>query len=82
MSGNLDILLLEVLRRLDAKVGGLADQVRDLTHRVTTLEHQLGGLAATEALHHACTAVRLDRVNACLDRIERRPDRIAPPGAG
>jgi hypothetical protein len=75
MSANLNTLQLELLRRLGAKVAGLADQVHDLTHRVTTLEQQLAALTATEAIHHAGTTVR-------LDRIVRRLDRIDPPGAG
>ena len=81
MSGNRDILVLEFLRRLGTKLDGLTEDVRDLTRRVTTVERQLGGFAATEALHQASTAVRLDRMDARLDRIERRLDLIEHPVA-
>ena len=78
MSANYDILMMELVRRLGAKVDALAGQVRDLQHRMSRAEHQLATSAAAEAVHHAVTAVRLDRLEAHIDRIEHRsnaPDR-------
>jgi len=49
MSDQPENLMLVFLRRLDAKMDGLIDDVRDLKHRMTTVEQQLGGLAATES---------------------------------
>jgi outer membrane murein-binding lipoprotein Lpp len=74
MSGNHDILVLEFLRRLGAKVEALTGEARELRHRVTRVEQRLAALAATEALHHAASTVRLDRLQARLDRIEGRPE--------
>jgi hypothetical protein len=74
MSDNHDILVLEFIRRLGAKVEALTGEVRDLCHRVTRAEHQLAALAATEAVHHAATTVRLDRLEARLNQFEGRPE--------
>ena len=82
MSENHDIRLLEMLRRLEAKVARLMDHVLDLTHRLGALEQRVGGAVATAALHHAATGVRLDRVGAELDGIERHIGLIDRPGAG
>jgi outer membrane murein-binding lipoprotein Lpp len=72
-------LVLVFLRRIDAKVDRLGEDVQDLKHRMTTLEQQVGALAATEASHYAGLASRLDRVEARLDRIERRLDLVDAP---
>ncbi len=73
MSGNHDVLVLELLRRLGARLDALMGEVRDLRHRVIGVEQRLAALAATEAVHHAATTVRLDRLEARMDRIEGRP---------
>jgi len=80
MSGNRDSLVLELLRRLSAKADGLTVELRELRHRVTRVERQLAALTATQALQHAATMVRLDRLEARMDRIEsdlEAPDRSA-----
>ncbi len=82
MSESFDNLLLEVLRRLEARLARITDQVHDLSHRLGAVEQRVGGIVATEALHYAATSVRLDRVDARLDLIERRMGRIDRPGAG
>ena len=81
MSSNDDILMLELVRRLGAKVDALRGELRDVQHRMTRAERQLAASAAAEAVHHALTAVRLDRLEARLDRIEcspQSPDRSDP----
>jgi phage shock protein A len=80
MSDNHNPLMLEFVRRLNAKVDALADDLHDLRHRVTRLEQRLAASAATDAIHRAAITVRLDRMEARLGRIERReetPDRPA-----
>jgi len=74
MSGDRDVLVLEFILRLGAKVDALTGEVRDLRQRMTRVEQRLAGLVATEAVHHAATAVRLDRLEARLDCIEGRPE--------
>jgi len=69
-------LILVFLRRIDAKVDALADEMREVKHRLTRLEIAVANLAATEANHYASLASRLDRCELRLDRIERRLDLV------
>ena len=71
MSANYDLLLLESVRRLSAKVEALGAGLRILHQRVTRAERQLAASVAAEAMHHAVNAVRLDRLEARLQQIER-----------
>ena len=75
MSDAPDNLVLVYLRRLDEKMDRVAEDVRDLKHRVTAVERQLGevfvGLAALQA--------RMDRIDSRLERIERRLDLVDAP---
>ena len=66
--------MLVYLSRLDTKIDGLIADVRDLKHRMTAVEIQLGQLTATESSHYASTALRLDRIEVRLDRLERQAD--------
>jgi archaellum component FlaC len=54
-------IVLNLLRRMDAKLDRVSDDVRDLKVRVTAVEEGMAGI------HR-----RLDRVDERLDRIERR----------
>jgi hypothetical protein len=63
-----DNLVLVYPRRIDEKVDRVIDDVRDLKVRITNLEEGQAGV------HR-----RLDRVEAWLDRIERRLDLVEPP---
>ncbi|TPV99503.1 MAG: hypothetical protein USCAAHI_01056 [Beijerinckiaceae bacterium] len=67
-----DNLVLEQLRYIRADIGSLRDDMRDIKQRMTTLEIVVGNLAGAEASHYAMTAVRADRVDGRLDRIEKR----------
>lgn len=71
-----DNLTLVYLRRLDAKMDALSDNLNDLKARFTTLEIQVSHLAATEASHYANTAIRLDKIEHRLERLERHADII------
>jgi hypothetical protein len=81
MSGEPESLMLVFLRRLDVKMDGLAEAVADLKHRMTAVEIQLGSMASTEQSHYASLALRLDRHEARLERIERRLDLVDGPAA-
>ena len=65
-------LLLEYMRRFDAKLDGVIEDVGDLKVRMTSLEeryaHVKMGLAVVQR--------RIDRVDQPLDRIERRLDLV------
>jgi predicted nucleic acid-binding Zn-ribbon protein len=56
-----DSIVLRLLRRMDAKLDRLQDDVADLKVRLTSVEEGLAGV------HR-----RLDRLEARIDRIERR----------
>jgi len=68
MSDGPDNIALQYLRRIDQKVDGLIQDVRDLKVRVSAVEENM-----------VVVQRRLDRVDERLDRIERRLDLI-PPG--
>jgi hypothetical protein len=72
MNDEPENLTLAILRRLDAKVDGVALELRDIKHRLTALEVAVANLAATEANHYANVALRADRTDDRLDRIEKR----------
>jgi hypothetical protein len=74
MSGEPENLMLVYLRRLDGKMDRLIEDMRDLKHRVTTLEIQIGQQAATEGSHYAGLAIRMDRMSNDIDRIKSRLD--------
>jgi predicted nucleic acid-binding Zn-ribbon protein len=54
-------IVLEYLRRFDRKLDSIADDMRDIKVRVTSVETGLAGVQR-----------RIDRVEERLDRIERR----------
>ena len=63
MSDQPDSRFWVYLRRIGAKVDALAEDVADVKRRMTSLEIQVGNLAAIEASHYANTAVRLDAID-------------------
>jgi hypothetical protein len=72
-----DNLVLEHLRALRVQMDSLSADMRDIKHRVTTLEIAFSSFAATEASHYASVASRIDRLEERLDRIERRLDLVS-----
>jgi hypothetical protein len=81
MSDDPENLTLIFLRRLDAKMDRVLEDMTDVKHRLTTLEIQVGQLVSTEASHYAGVAQRIDRVEHRLSHIERRLDLTeATPG--
>jgi tetrahydromethanopterin S-methyltransferase subunit G len=79
MSDQPENLTLIFLRRLDAKMDRVLEDMVDVKHRLTTLEVQVGQLASTEASHYAGVAQRLDRMEQRLDRVERRLELVPAP---
>jgi hypothetical protein len=75
MSGEPDNLVLLYLRRIDAKVDRVIDDIQDVKHRVTSLE----GPMASVRTDMAAMSLRIDRIDTRLDRIERRLDLAAGP---
>jgi len=74
MSDQPENLTLIFLRRLDSKMDSLSQDIADLKHRMTAVEIQLGSMASTEQNHYGSLAMRLDRHDARLERIDRRLD--------
>lgn len=71
---NLDLVY---LRRLDGKMDAVQGDIREIKHRLATVELGLAGVrrdVAALAEADAMIQVRFDRVNERLDRIERRLD--------
>ena len=61
MADELDNLVLQMLRRIDAKLDRVIEDVQDLKIRMTHVEEGLAGVNR-----------RLDRLEMRVDRIERR----------
>jgi hypothetical protein len=74
MSDQMQNPTLTSLRRLDTKMDSLSQYMADLKHRMTAVEVQPGSMVSTEQSSYASLAMRLDRHDARLERIERRLD--------
>ena len=70
MSDDPADLTLVFLRRIDAKVDRVLEDLRDLRHRTASLERQVADIR-TDINH---LTHRVDRFDHRLERIERRPD--------
>ncbi|MFO1152025.1 MAG: hypothetical protein U1E62_26905 [Alsobacter sp.] len=68
MSGEPDNFVLQDPRRIDAKPDRLIDDVADLKVRMTAVDEGLAGV------HR-----RMDRFEACLDRVEKPLDLVETP---
>jgi hypothetical protein len=76
MSEEPENLVLVYLRRIEASMADLRTDMVDLKHRMTAVEIQVGSAAATEQSHYASIAIRLDRLDGRMERIERRLDLV------
>jgi len=77
MAEGPDDLVLELLKRIQGTLNGMALDISDLKTRMTTLEGQMGQM--TQMLGHlevqqAATNKRIDRLDERVGRIERRLD--------
>ena len=68
MANEQDNIVLVYLRRFDEKLDRIADDVRDIKVRLTSVEEGLAGVNR-----------RLDRIEMRVDRIERRLDLVDQP---
>ncbi len=65
MSDEPDNIVLRYLRRMDEKIDGLRDDMREVKTRLGLLEQQYASLSS-----------RVDRIEHRLDRIEKRLDLV------
>ena len=75
MTENVENLVLEHLRAIRADVSGIKDDVREIKHRLTSLEGAVAGIKRDQAASYADTAdqhARYDRLAERVERIERR----------
>jgi len=75
MADNINNLLLEHMKRIQAEMSGLRESNRDIISRLGHIEMVLADHTVALAEHTvrwAEQSVRLDRVVERLDRIERR----------
>jgi archaellum component FlaC len=75
MADEPDNLVLVMLRRIDAKLDRVIEDVRDLKVRMTNVEERLGAVEMSIAGINR----RIDRIELRLDRIERRLDLVDHP---
>jgi chromosome segregation ATPase len=74
MQDDVDSRVPVYLRRLDEKMDRLNGALGEVKQRLTALEIQVESFAATEQSHYASLALRLDALEARIDRVERRLD--------
>ncbi len=70
-------LTLRYLRRIDAKMDGLAETQQEHGHRLTRIETSLASMRRDQAYDAEATALssaRVDRISDRIGRIERRLD--------
>ena len=82
MPNMLDQSILDYLRRIDANVDQLVSDVRDLGRGVDALEMRVVALRCAFGPlrdRHSGQSSSLDRIEACLSRIERRLSLEATP---
>lgn len=65
-------MVLDLLRAIRADVRETRLDIKDIQHRLTSLETQVGGLTATETNHYAGLAMRFDRIAGDVDTIKVR----------
>jgi chromosome segregation ATPase len=76
-------LALLYLRRLDVKLDAIGVDIRDVKHRLSSLEFGIAGLRrdqAGQSEQHANLQSRLDSVDERLERLERRADNLPAGG--
>ena len=73
MTDEPESLTLRYLRRIDAAIGALGEDMREVKTRLSILEQQVGLLAQ----QYASLSSRIDRIEGRLERIERRLELVA-----
>ena len=77
MTAETESLILEILKRMQADMAGIKQELSDLKMRVNILEGHIQGLLAAQHL----TNDRLDRMDQRIARIETRLDLVEVPDA-
>ena len=72
MAEEPDNLILEMLRAIRRDMADMREDVRELKHRMSTVEQQITLMIASEMSHYASVSLRLDRLTDRVERIERR----------
>ena len=72
MTAESESQILEILKRIQADLADVKQDIRDLKMRVGILEGHMSGLVAAQHL----TNERLDRTDERIARIERRLDLV------
>jgi tetrahydromethanopterin S-methyltransferase subunit G len=70
MNESTENLVLEILRRMQADMAILRDDMRDVKTRLSSIEGRL----AHSSADHATQSLRIDRLEDRLERIEHRLD--------
>ena len=78
MADEPESLVLQLLRKLDAKVDRIVEDVADLKLRMTQVEERFASMEVSMAGIQR----RIDRVEQRLDRIEKRLDMADSPYGG
>jgi len=80
MTENLESLILEHLRHIRGRVDGIAEDIGDLKHRMSSLEHSMVSVKREVASGDETDArqqISLDRILERIERIERRLDIVS-----
>ena len=68
MTAETENILLEVLKRIQAEMADMRDDISELKTRATALDEHMGGLIIQVSGNNT----RLDRIDERIKRIERR----------
>jgi hypothetical protein len=77
MTEKVENIMLEHLRATRPDIAGIKGDVREVKHRLTSLEGAIAGLKRVQAASYADAAdqhARYDRLAERIERIERRLD--------
>lgn len=79
MTENINNLIIEHLRVIRADIGNIKDDMREVKHRLASLETSMAGVKRENVLLYETTATQhasYDRLAERVERIERRLDII------
>ena len=69
-----------MMQRMLDKMSAFEFDIREMKHRMSTVEKQSGAFVSSEQSHYATVTARMGQTEARLERIERRLD-LLPPAA-
>ena len=65
-------LVLGMLRAIRREMAEMREDIRELKHRMSTVEQQVALMISSEMSHYASVSTRLDRLHERVERIKRR----------